>query len=83
MLDANATVNIESEKASVYIRPMKENRNGNNEFRFWVKDNPQADDTDGVLSYGSVTTGSEFGSGIRFDKNKGTFLYMLQIIMGI
>ncbi|WP_237447817.1 phage tail protein [Staphylococcus haemolyticus] len=76
MLDANATVNIESEKASVYIRPMKENRNGNNEFRFWVKDNPQADDTDGVLSYGSVTTGSEFGSGIRFDKNKGTsFVY--------
>lgn len=76
MLDANATVNIESEKASVYIRPMKENRNGNNEFRFWVKDNPQSDDTDGVLSYGSVTTGSEFGSGIRFDKNKGTsFVY--------
>lgn len=76
MLDANATVNIESEKASVYIRPMKENRNGNNEFRFWVKDNPQADDTDGILSYGSVTTGSEFGSGIRFDKNKGTsFVY--------
>lgn len=76
MLDANATVNIESEKASVYIRPMKENRNGNNEFRFWVKDNPQADDTDGVLSYGSVTTGSEFGSGIRFDKNKdASFVY--------
>lgn len=76
MLDANATVNIESEKSSVYIRPMKENRNGNNEFRFWVKDNLQADDTDGVLSYGSVTTGSEFGSGIRFDKNKGTsFVY--------
>lgn len=76
MLDANATVNIESEKASVYIRPMKENRNGNNEFRFWVKDNLQADDTDGVFSYGSITAGSEFGSGIRFDKNKGTsFVY--------
>lgn len=76
MLDANATVNIESEKASVYIRPMKENRNGNNEFRFWVKDNPQGDDTDGVFSYGSITAGSEFGSGIRFDKNKGTsFVY--------
>lgn len=76
LLDSHATVNIESKKSSVYIRPMKENRNGNNEFRFWVKDNPQSDDTDGVLSYGSVTTGSEFGSGIRFDKNKGTsFVY--------
>ncbi|MCE4993277.1 phage tail spike protein [Staphylococcus haemolyticus] len=76
LLDSHATVNIESKKSSVYIRPMKENKNGNNEFRFWVKDNLQADDTDGVLSYGSITTGSEFGSGIRFDKNKGTsFVY--------
>lgn len=76
MLDANATVNIESEEASVYVRPMKNNRNGNNEFRFWVKDNKAADDTDGILTYGSITSGSAFGSGIRFDKNKSTnFVY--------
>ena len=37
VLDANATVNIESETSSVYIRPMKNNRAGTNEFRFWTK----------------------------------------------
>ncbi|WP_053031989.1 phage tail protein [Staphylococcus haemolyticus] len=76
ILDSNQTVNIESEEASVYVRPMKNNRNGNNEFRFWVKDNKAADNTDGILTYGSITSGSAFGSGIRFDKNKSTnFVY--------
>ena len=55
MLDANATVNIESETSSVYIRPMKNNRAGTNEFRFWTKLNDDVADTDGVLSYGTIT----------------------------
>lgn len=70
ILDAQATVNIESNTASIYLRPMKDNRNGKNEFRFWVKDNDSASDTDGVLSYGSITGGNtNYGSGIRFDKS--------------
>lgn len=72
MLDANATVNIESETSSVYIRPMRNSRIGTNEFRMWVKDNDTASDTDGVLTYGSLTSGSTYGSGIRFDKSSKT-----------
>ena len=33
---------------------MKNNRAGTNEFRFWTKLNDVAD-TDGVLSYGTIT----------------------------
>ncbi len=69
MLDANATVNIESETSSVYIRPMRNSRNGQNEFRLWVKDNDTAKDTDGILSYGAITGSTTYGSGIRFDKS--------------
>lgn len=72
VLDANATVNIESETSSVYIRPMRNSRIGTNEFRMWVKDNDTASDTDGVLTYGSLTSGSTYGSGIRFDKSSKT-----------
>ncbi|MDU0452339.1 phage tail spike protein [Staphylococcus chromogenes] len=72
VLDANATVNIESETSSVYIRPMRNSRIGSNEFRMWVKDNDTASDTDGVLTYGSLTSGSTYGSGIRFDKSSKT-----------
>ncbi|NMK90579.1 phage tail spike protein, partial [Staphylococcus capitis] len=45
VLDANATVNIESETSSVYIRPMKNTRTGNNEFAFYIKDNDSGADT--------------------------------------
>ncbi|MEB7460982.1 phage tail spike protein [Staphylococcus borealis] len=83
VLDANATVNIESETSSVYIRPMKNNRAGTNEFRFWTKLNDSAADTDGVLSYGTITELVEkapasysFGAGIRFDKSpKSRYIY--------
>lgn len=83
VLDANATVNIESETSSVYIRPMKNNRAGTNEFRFWIKLNDSVADTDGVLSYGTITELVEkapasysFGSGIRFDKSpKSRYIY--------
>ncbi|MEB7723379.1 phage tail protein [Mammaliicoccus fleurettii] len=72
MLDANATVNIESETSSVYIRPMRNSRNGQNEFRLWVKDNDTAKETDGILSYGAITGGTAYGAGIRFDKSSTT-----------
>lgn len=72
ILDANATVNLESETSSVYFRPMRDSRVGTNEFRMWVKDNDSGADTDGVLSYGSITSGSTYGSGIRFDKSSST-----------
>lgn len=83
VLDANATVNIESETSSVYIRPMKNNRAGTNEFRFWTKLNDSVADTDGVLSYGTITELVEkapasysFGAGIRFDKSpKSRYIY--------
>lgn len=83
VLDANATVNIESKTSSVYIRPMKNNRAGTNEFRFWTKLNDNVADTDGVLSYGTITELVEkapasysFGSGIRFDKSpKSRYIY--------
>lgn len=76
VLDANATVNIESETSSVYIRPMKNNRAGTNEFRFWTKLADTENETDGVLSYGAVTElpdgtlpGSSMGASLRFEKN--------------
>ncbi|MFI3546859.1 phage tail spike protein [Mammaliicoccus sciuri] len=72
ILDANTTVNIESETSSVYFRPMRNSRVGKNEFRMWVKDNDSSTETDGVLTYGSITSGSLYGSGIRFDKSKST-----------
>lgn len=83
VLDAKATVNIESETSSVYIRPMKNTRAGTNEFRFWTKLNDSVADTDGVLSYGTITELVEkapasysFGSGIRFDKSpKSRYIY--------
>ena len=66
VLDAEFTVNIESKTSSVYIRPMIQNRVGNNEFRFWIKDGSNVANTDGVLSYGSMSAGQ--ASGLRFDK---------------
>ncbi|MFU0768957.1 phage tail spike protein [Staphylococcus pasteuri] len=80
ILDSNLTVNIESQTSSVYIRPMKDNRTGTNEFRFWVKNNDTGADTDGVLSYGLITGTNnspyDFGSGIRFDKSpKSNYVY--------
>lgn len=69
VLDANQTVSIESKMASVYLRPMMDNRAGTNEFRFWVKNNPSYNDTDGVISYGTSDINSS--SGLRFKKSIG------------
>ena len=68
---AEDTVNLESEKYSVYVRPFKDTRNGLNEFQFYVKDNPSTSETDGALLYGNLTGGATHGSGIRFSKQSG------------
>lgn len=77
VLDANATVNIESETSSVYIRPMKNTRTGNNEFAFYIKDNDSGADTDGVIKFGNVSSStSQYGSGLRFGKSsKDNIIY--------
>lgn len=69
ILSANLTVNIES-NYSIYFRPNRDNRTGNNEFAMYVKLNDSGADTDGVLKYGNVSsTTSEYGSGLRFSKS--------------
>lgn len=86
ILDAKYTVNLESSTSSIYMRPMRDTRKGNNEFRFYTKLNDTAADTDGVISYGAQTHDENdtrnapkdfsFGSGIRFDKSpKTNFVY--------
>ncbi|MDU0485551.1 phage tail spike protein [Staphylococcus haemolyticus] len=76
VLDAATTTHIESSVGSVYIRPMKESRVSQNEFRFWTKLKDTEAETDGVITYGNLTeydgggiNPNSFGSGIRFDKN--------------
>lgn len=76
ILNSNLTANIESNTASVYIRPFKDNRVGVNEFRFWTKLADKENETDGVLSYGAVTElpdgtlpGNSMGASLRFEKN--------------
>lgn len=61
-------VTLVSEKSSIYINPMKTSREGNNLFKFYVKNGDTASDTDGVLMYGSHVDSSPFASGIRFSK---------------
>ncbi|WP_313429866.1 phage tail spike protein [Siminovitchia terrae] len=70
VLDSGQTVSIESKNASVYLRPMRLSRPGNNEFQVWLKDNPDPGDVDGAITYGSgATGGAGHGSGIRFKKS--------------
>ncbi|OHO94467.1 hypothetical protein HMPREF2563_06820 [Staphylococcus sp. HMSC057G10] len=69
ILSANLTVNIES-NYSIYFRPNRDNRTGNNEFAMYVKLKDSGADTDGVLKYGNVSSDtSQYGSGLRFSKS--------------
>ena len=69
ILNANLTVNIES-NYSIYFRPYRDNRTGNNEFAMYVKQNDSGAYTDGVLKYGNVSSDtSQYGSGLRFSKS--------------
>ena len=71
VIEADDTVNIGSNKYSVYVRPFVNTRVGVNEFQYYVKDNPTGDATDGVLLYGNLTgSGTKMGSGIRFSKSQ-------------
>ena len=66
VLDAKSSVNIESQQSGIYLRPMRDTRIGNNEFRFAVKDNGSPSDTDGWIAFGSPLT--EYAAGIRFQR---------------
>ncbi|MDU0441526.1 phage tail spike protein [Staphylococcus haemolyticus] len=69
ILDAHYTVNIES-NYSIYFRPNRDTRIGNNEFAMYVKQNDSGANTDGVIKYGNVSSDtSQYGSGIRFSKS--------------
>ncbi|WP_353422549.1 hypothetical protein PYH72_13610 (plasmid) [Staphylococcus delphini] len=68
-MEADDTVNIGSNKYSIYLRPFANTRSGVNEFQFYVKDNTNPKDTDGVLLFGELSDSSRVaGSGIRFRK---------------
>ncbi|MTV23752.1 phage tail spike protein, partial [Staphylococcus delphini] len=67
VMEADDTVNIGSNKYSIYLRPFANARSGVNEFQFYVKDNTNPKDTDGVLLFGELSDPSRVaGSGIRF-----------------
>ncbi|UXS45368.1 phage tail spike protein [Staphylococcus delphini] len=69
VMEADDTVNIGSNKYSIYLRPFANTRSGINEFQFYVKDNTDPKDTDGVLLFGELSDPSRVaGSGIRFRK---------------
>lgn len=72
---SDLTTNIESNKAGIYIRPMRTTVTGINEFRFDVKVLQSGFDTDGVLGYGNFTGASNLGSGIRFGKSGNPTIY--------
>ena len=71
ILDSYLTANIESSQYSIYFRPMRDSRGGLNEFQMWVKENPSAAGTDGVLSFGNLTSKGDYGAGLRFSKQRG------------
>mgnify|MGYP002716391881 CR=1 FL=1 len=69
VIEADNTVNIGSNKNSIYFRPNANSRVGVNEFSMYVKLNDTAADTDGVLLFGEIyDTNGQAGSGIRFKK---------------
>ncbi|WP_353419681.1 hypothetical protein PYH66_03540 [Staphylococcus delphini] len=69
VMEADDTVNIGSNKYSIYLRPFANTRSGINEFQFYVKDNTDPKDTDVVLLFGELSDSSRVaGSGIRFRK---------------
>src|SRR5699024_1750917 len=47
---------LQSEHNDIILAPMNTNRSGNNLFKFAVKDNPSASDTDGWIAFGSPNT---------------------------
>nr|WP_239544427.1 phage tail protein [Virgibacillus halotolerans] len=67
ILDADKDVDIRTGRGVINLRPTETGRVGNNVFQFYVKDHTSPSDTDGVIRYGSPSSG--FGSGVRFKKS--------------
>ncbi|MDW4036110.1 phage tail spike protein [Staphylococcus saprophyticus] len=67
MLDAGASVNLESRKGPVYVRPYTEGFTADHTFDFTLS---QSGATDGYLMYGvNKSSGDIYNSGFRFNKN--------------
>lgn len=68
VLDAGASVNLESRKGPVYVRPYTEGFTANHTFDFTLS---QSGATDGYLMYGvnGTSNGDIYNSGLRFNKN--------------
>ena len=67
MLDAGASVNLESRKGPVYVRPYTEGYTADHTFDFTLS---QSGATDGYLMYGvQKASGDVYNSGFRFNKN--------------
>ncbi|MGK8294083.1 phage tail protein [Staphylococcus arlettae] len=68
MLDAGASVNLESRKGPVYVRPYTDGFSANHTFDFTLS---QSGATDGYLMYGvnGTSNGDVYNSGLRFNKN--------------
>ena len=67
MLDAGASVNLESRKGPVYVRPYTEGFTADHTFDFTLSQNGA---TDGYLMYGvQKASGDVYNSGFRFNKN--------------
>ncbi|AGW43756.1 tail protein [Staphylococcus phage phiRS7] len=67
MLDAGASVNLESRKGPVYVRPYTEGFTADHTFDFTLS---QSGATDGYLMYGvNKSDGDVYNSGLRFNKN--------------
>src|SRR5690625_179099 len=67
ILDADRNSDVRARRGAVFIKPHIDTRTGYNHFRFAVKDNESASDTDGYIVYGSPNTG--YASGLRFKKS--------------
>ncbi|MFP7202219.1 phage tail spike protein [Lysinibacillus halotolerans] len=67
VLKSTSSNNIESAQSSIFFRPMRDIRNGNNVFQWYVVASSDTTKTDGVMVYGSDVNGMT--SGLRFSKN--------------
>lgn len=67
MLDAGASVNLESRNGPIYVRPYTEGFTADHTFDFTLS---QSGATDGYLMYGvQKASGDVYNSGFRFNKN--------------
>lgn len=67
VINSDSSAHVESSKSSVYIKPHRDVRPGNNTFQYLVEDSGSSATTHGVLLYGSEVNG--MATGIRFSKN--------------